>query len=146
MLNNGSVLYNHEKKIYVYKDTGAPYQLGKGHHSDKAHADGPKSKKPKHDSSSKSQSNKKKEEKKKDQKDKKKDKKKEEKKKSQKVGTVIDGLKTTFVNLIQSQSSSSSAASAPAAATPASASQDAILASINKQFLDLKKSLGLHEP
>jgi hypothetical protein len=144
MLNNGSVLYNHEKKSYVYKDTGAPYQQGKGHHSDKAHADGPKSKKSKISKSHDKGGGKKVI--KKFGKDKKKEDKKKENKQTQKVNTVIDGLKSTFVNLIQSQSSSSSAAAAPAAATPASASQDAILVSINKQFVDLKKSLGLPEP
>ena len=142
MLNNGTVLYDHATKTYVYKDTGALYQQGKGNHSDKAHADGPKSKKSKTSKSHDKGGGKK--DIKKSGKDKKKEDKKKENRKTQKVNTAIDGLKTTFVNLIQS--SSSSTASAPAAAIQASAPQDAILVSINKQFSDLKKSLGLPEP
>ena len=149
MLIHKTVVFDSHKKSYVYSDTGLPYKGGvKSSQSDKAHAEGPKKKKNKSDKPQGKDWKKGKKEKEvpKDKKEKKKDK--QEKKQHQKVGKVIDGLRTTIVTLIQSQSSSSSTAAAPTQA-PAQAGpppDGPIITALDKNFADLKKSIGLEDP
>ena len=145
MLKQETVIFDTKKNSYVYKDSGAPYKGGKSSHSDKAHADGPKPKKDKKDKDNKYQG--KKDEKKKDSKDKEKDKqqRKKERKNNKEVVAALDGLKTTFVNMITQSSPSSATASTAPTLAQATPSQDSaiVLAALDKQFKDLKKSIGL---
>ena len=149
MLKQGTVVYDNQKKSYVYKDSGVTYKGAKSSHSDKTHSEGPKTKKGKQDHKSHEKEKKKE---KKDPKDNKKDKQKEkekqkEKKKHSKVIAALDGLKTTFVNLIQNQTTSSSTAvAAPATAQAAPPQDGTILAALDKHFVDLKKSIGIEDP
>lgn len=154
MLKQETVIFDSKKNSYVYKDSGVPYKGGgKTSHSDKSHADGPKPKKDKKDHKFSGKKDDKKKNEKKDPKDNEKEKQKQrqkekEKKKNKEVIAALDSLKTTFVNLLQSQSSSSSATavSAPTSAQAVPSQDGVILAALDKHFVDLKKSIGLDDP